>query len=417
MAFTRGIQLHKRFSVGDTVPMPVSSSDSPMIDAFGRIRISSPTTLFDSKQLYDSQPMYWDDIEYDGAGTSSNHNPLRASTLIGVSDSTFGSRIRQTYRRFNYQPGKSQLGVFTFIFGSGQVGITRQVGLFDDDNGIFLEQQDGELSICIRSSVEGIPVTRVVKQSDWNQDKFNGLGPSKLKLDITKAQIAFIDFEWLGVGRVRFGFVINGLIYDAHEFNHANNISSVYMSTPNLPIRYAIYNDGTGPAATLEHICCSVVSEGGYDSVGFDRSASLGVDTVKAATGGTEYAVLGIRLKNRGITVDLKDVHMVVTTNQYCLWQLKISPTINDTFTFNDVTGSNVQVALGTTANPSTNTVADGTIIASGYVERSGTEKLPLNTAFKLGTSILGTAQTLVLTVTPFTNSAQVSGGISWIEE
>ena len=76
--------------------------------------------------------------------------------------------------------------------------------------------------------------------------------------------------QWLGVGRVRVGFNINGVIYYAHYFNNANNLGSVYMSTPNLPVRYEV--SSTGGSVTLDQICCTVQSEGGNSQMGTIRS-------------------------------------------------------------------------------------------------------------------------------------------------
>lgn len=40
-------------------------------------------------------------------------------------------RVRQTFKRFNYQPGKSQLIIRTEILGVSNTGITKRLGLFD----------------------------------------------------------------------------------------------------------------------------------------------------------------------------------------------------------------------------------------------------------------------------------------------
>ncbi len=53
--------------------------DTPEIDAFGRKRVSDVFTLFDSKQLYDNLPLLYDDQQVSGSGTTSVHNPAKAS--------------------------------------------------------------------------------------------------------------------------------------------------------------------------------------------------------------------------------------------------------------------------------------------------------------------------------------------------
>ena len=87
-----------------------STGAGPASDAFGRLRTSEPYTIFDSKQIFDNQPLFWDDQEESGSGTTSVHDADAARTRIGVANTTAGKRTRQTFMRFNYQPGKSQLG-------------------------------------------------------------------------------------------------------------------------------------------------------------------------------------------------------------------------------------------------------------------------------------------------------------------
>lgn len=233
----------------------------PDVDAFGRLRISEPHTIFDSKQVFDNLPLFWDDQEVSGSGTSSTFSKPHARTQIAVGTAA-GKRVRQTFERFNYQPGKSQFVVLTGVLGAGSSGITQELGYFDDDNGLFFRCDEGVIYVVSRSSVTGSAVDTTASQSAWNIDTLDGNGPSGLTMDFTLAQIFFMDFEWLGTGRVRFGFYINGVQHYCHEFLNANAISTVYMSTPNLPIRYSIENDGTGAASTLDHLCSTVIVEG-----------------------------------------------------------------------------------------------------------------------------------------------------------
>ncbi len=183
-------------------------------DAFGRLRIASPETLFDSKGHISANLLSWDDAQTNGSGTSSTHDSDRASVTLAVGATTEGARVRQTKRRFPYQPGKSQLCLFTFVMGSTAQGVTKRVGAFDEENGFFLQNAGGSLSFGIRSYVVGtsLGTDTLVAQTAWD-DKMDGSGLSGITLDKTKAQIFFVDFQWLGVGSVRFGFVINGSMH------------------------------------------------------------------------------------------------------------------------------------------------------------------------------------------------------------
>jgi hypothetical protein len=396
-------------------------ADNASVDAFGRQRVAAPHTLFDSKQLYDNQPLFWDDQEISGSGTGSSHSTATAATVLSVGAAA-GKRTRQTFRRFNYQPGKSQLVLTTFSDFDVGDGITKRVGYFDDNNGLFLENvgvlgssgSTQTLQVVRRSKVTGSVVDTAVTQTNWNIDPMDGTGPSGVELDISTSQILLIDLEWLGVGRVRMGFVIDGAIYHVHEFLNANNLSTVYMSTPNLPVRYELENDGSGGADTLAAICCSVISEGGQEETGIDRSASTGNTHIDANAADTKYAVLGLRLKASyiGTTVLLKRFTMLAETNDDFEWSVMWNPTVAGTFAYADQPNSACQAAFGATAN----TVSGGTLLDSGYGNAASALALPLNNALILGSTISGTVDELVLCARPISSNADIQATLTWRE-
>ena len=267
----------------------------PWLDAFARLRVSEPATLFNAQLQYDLNPYIWDTI-LAGAGTVT-HQPNRSSGLLSNGDTTSGNRAVFSSRQYiRYQPGKSQQAFVTFVGKAAQTNVIKRVGLFDDENGVFVQQESTGLSFVIRSFATGSAVENSIAQASWNVDTLDGAGPSGVTLDFTKAQILVMDLEWLGVGSVRVGFVVNGEIVVAHQFNHANILDSVYMSTANLPVRYEIINDGiAGAVAELEAICSSVNSEGGFAE---DRAILQAVATPVALSCGTTGAVvLAIRPK------------------------------------------------------------------------------------------------------------------------
>jgi len=401
-----------------SLALGITVSDTPVIDGFGRLRVSNPNTVFDSKQLYNNVPLLWSDNVVSGAGTTSTFSEDRASTTLGVSANTAGYIVRQTRRRFNYQPGKGQLIFMTGVLGAKLNDIRRAFGLFDEQNGIFLQLDNLTLSLNLRSYVTGSAVTTSIAQANWNLDTFDGTGTSGYTLDVTKAQILVVDYEWLGVGRVRCGFVIDGIIHYAHEFLHANIINSVYMSTPNLPCRYELQSGGSNTSAgTLEHICVSVISEGGVDPGTLTFSINNGGTPVRANTVDTYYALLGIKLNNKNAQIDLTAATIALFNQTVgVLWELRLNPTVADTFAYAALTGSGVDVAYGNKDNPSLNTVTEGTVLASGYVERGGSIAVSLANKYRLGYSAAGVADTLVLCVTPTATNAQVAGSLTFGE-
>jgi len=413
--------------VVDGVHIPVYdfNTDSANFDAFDRLRVSNPETLFDSKLIHNNGAQFYDDQEVSGGGMSSTWSQDTASVVMGVSDSTAGNRTRQSFMCFNYQPGKSQLILCTGTLqkSGGGAGITRGFGYVHNNNGLYLHDNEGTIQLVKRSYATGAAVNTAIDQADWNIDTMDGNGDSGIELDFTKSQILIIDFEWLGVGRVRMGFVIDGVLIYAHQFVHANNLEGVYMSTPNLPIRYWIDNDGTGGAAEIEHICSSVMSEGGTVDLGVPHTETTGVAFVNANTAGTVYAVYGIRLRSANLdsTVKIQNVHAMVLTSDDYYWELRLNPTVANAPTFADHDATSViQVATGDTVNnPSNTTVTGGHVIDAGYVKGGntvGSISEITRSQLRLGSAIDGTPDEIWLVVTPITANADVLGGISWLE-
>lgn len=393
--------------------LQIKAGDTPSIDAFGRWRVSNPETLFDSKQIFDNQPLYWDDQEVSGSGTSSNHSVNRASTTLAVSATTAGKRVRQTFMRFNYQPGKSQLVLMTGVLGSQGTDIAARMGLFDDNNGIFLVNTAGTTGVAIRSKVTGSVVDNLVAQSNWNLDTMDGTGPSGITLDWDNAQIFLVDFEWLGVGRVRVGFVVDGNIYYCHQFNHANNISSVYMSTPNLPLRYEIEAGGTNPnTGSLEHICSSVISEGGLQKNG--TLEHIDSNKVSYTTAETAYIVLAGRLKTGyfGLSVDIENVSASIFSNDFGKWEFRAGGTPSETLTYTGVTNSGVEVFKG----DGSQTLTGGQLIDGRWITAASAVDFTTPNAVRLGSTIDGTPQVFYLVFIPNTNNTSFAASVTWRE-
>ena len=268
----------------------ISSSNS---DAFNRLRVSEPYTLGDYKHLYGLDPNFLDISVNGGAVT---FQPNKACARLSTTNNSASSIKHQTKLYHHYMPGKSQLILSSFNFYAATANVTKRTGYYDDNNGIFFEQTgDGTLNMVVRSYVLGYVSETRIPQSSWNIDKCDGLGNSAFNLDITKTQLLFIDFQWLGVGRIRTGFAHNGVYVVAHEFYNSNNLSTVYMSNPNLPVRCEIQNTGTTTGAYFDQICSTVVSEGGYIEAGQDWGITS--PSLRTITAGTSLPVLAIRLK------------------------------------------------------------------------------------------------------------------------
>ena len=284
-------------SLGQPVLRTTSGASPTASDAFGRLRVSNPLTLFDSFHRYNDNGK----ISTYTSGTAS----ATANTNAGLIECTVGTSsgdkvYRESNRVFAYQPGKSLQILTTFCMAPGKTNLRQRIGYFDTANGVFLEQDGTQLSFKIRSSTSGSLAYEIANQSDWNVDPLDGTGSSTLVLDITKAQILFFDIEWLGVGSVRCGFVIDGQFVLAHVFHHANQTTGTYMTTACLPVRMELENTGiTASSSTYKQICTTVISEGGYALTG--RPLSIGhtlASPYSLASPNTVYPVFSMRLKS-----------------------------------------------------------------------------------------------------------------------
>ena len=268
------------------------------LDAFGRLRVANPYTLFDSQNRYQADPQF-SQTTINGASVTYDSN---ASTVLMSVDTTSGSQaVRQSFRVFPYQPGKSLQVLATFVMDTPTADLRQRVGYFNTDNGVFFQVNGTTKSFVLRTSTSGSPSdARTVDQNAWNGDKLDGTGASGIVLDVTKAQILYMDFEWLGVGSVRCGFVIDGTFIVCHTFNNANDIDKVYMQTAILPVRYEIEAlAALGAGKTMKQICSSVISEGGYDQ----KSALTWARRTTVLTGVTTTLVpiVSIRLKSTNL--------------------------------------------------------------------------------------------------------------------
>jgi len=283
-------------STGNTV-----SIGGTNLDAFGRLRVSQPYTLFDSQNRYAADPQFDTSTATGGAAT---HLSNESSVSMAVTTTSGSEVVRQTYRVFPYQPGKSLLLLATFKMDTAKANLRQRVGYFNTGNGVFLEKSGTTVPrFVVRTSTSGSPVdTRYVDQTSWNGDKLDGTGTSGITIDLTTTQILFLDFEWLGVGSVRCGFVINGQFIVCHTFHNANIQTAVYMTTAILPVRYEITNTGTtASSSAMKQICSSVMSEGGYEAVSQEYVARMTAATTSTFLTTTFKPLVSIRLASTAL--------------------------------------------------------------------------------------------------------------------
>ena len=386
------------------------------VDAFGRLRVSNPLTIFDSKNIM-SQNTLFNSTTANGGTVSYTAN--KSTVNLNVTEAASSKTVRQSNRVMSYQPGKSLLIFNTFVMNEPTTNLKQKVGLFDANNGIFFYADGTTLKIVRRTYTSGAAVDTEISQSSWNGDKLDGTGASGFDLDPATSNILFIDIEWLGVGSVRVGFVINGQLITAHTFNNANSLTTVYMQTANLPIRYEIERAGTLTAGTytLQQICSSCISEGGYQPEGILESvgtASLG--GVNLTTAGTFYNLATIKIKaNRPYAVIVPNgfVASAVSNSDFEV-ELRQNATPSTPFSYTSYSDNIEYDLTGTT------TITGGTVVGRTYLSGKGvsieTFGNGLNFQYQIGQTIAGVSDTLTLCARGAANNDDVIGLIKWFD-
>jgi hypothetical protein len=396
-------------TTGSAVPVSIGGTN---VDAFGRVRVSAPYTLFDSQNRYAI------DNQFDtstATGGSTTYLPNESSVRMDVTTSSGSEVVRQTYRCMPYQPGKGLLCLATFVMNTPKTGLRQRVGYFGTQNGVFLQQANSTVSFVLRSYITGsVSDARAVNQADWNGDKLDGTGVSGFTLDLTKAQILWMDFEWLGVGSVRCGFIIDGQYIVCHTFENANDITSVYMTTAILPVRYEITNTAaTASASSMKQICSSVVSEGGYEQTSIEHIARR--TTTKTSIGTTFLPLVSIRLASTALNAVVLPVKFNVmptsTGDDFEVILAKNSTGLTLASWAAVASDANVEQDTSATA------MTVGTIVDLQYVkasnQSSGTINQPAayNWDLQLGSSLTGTSDIYTLGIRVLSGSSGAAIG------
>ena len=338
---------------------------------------------------------------------------------------TIGSfAARETKYVFTYQPGKSLLIMTSLVMAPKSDGLVQRVGYFDSSDGIFVELSD-QLYMVRRSNSLGTVTNTKVAQSAWNNDRLDGFGPSGMTIDMTKSHIFWTDIEWLGVGSVRTGFVLDGKYVICHIFNHANFLNYPYMTSAISPVRYEITNTaGTAPASNLMQICSTVISEGGYDQQ-YNLHSNIAYFS-QSMTLGVWYPLMSIRLAPGYLdgVVQMRQVELVITTAdtvQWALWSNVTAANLGSPVFGPHISSPTIQF----NANATTFTTTTCQQFASGMV--SGTNQASAQSIIELGRynsqigrdSFTGTSDIItlaVMSIKPGASAVTIQALLSWNE-
>jgi hypothetical protein len=405
--------------INATSGIPQYSPSTPAsfgFDAFGRTKISQPYTLFDNQHRYASGDEFSDLT----SGTATVSYLVNESADLLTIGTASGDKIyRESKKCFPYQPGKALTVFQTFVFNAAKTGLRQRVGYFSRQNGVYLQKSGSTVSVVLRKYTNGILEEEIVNQANWNIDSMDGTGPSRTILDLSKAQILFLEFEWLGVGSVKAGFAINGQFITAHQFNHANVIEKVYMTTATLPLRYEIENiANTSSPSSFRQICTTVLSNGGYDRHPEIWSASRATLFTNIGTSFAPLAAVRLVAGRMDSVVTIAHLNIATTTNNLFEWALLRNPSITG--------GSWIQntPSQDTEYNVTATSLTGGIVVRRGYLAGSNQNnaatdiEIPVGFDHQIGRTNADTpvSDIYCLAIRTISGTGDAVGSIQWHE-
>ena len=378
----------------------IKYSDSPNLDAFGRLRVSNITSLIELTHVYNKQPILVNEVT---AGTATSvWNQSNAEVAMGVT-TTGDYVIRQTKQSAVYQPGKGQLFEASFSDFNLQSNVLKRVGYFTSTtastyntvfDGFFLESDGVSNQISFQIWKSGASIYSAITSS-WDNSQID-----ITTVDWSKTNLMLVDFQWLGVGRLRFGLSLSGNTYIFADSSGTNNLNDVYMSSPNKPIRYEIRS--SSGAGTFNQICSQVSMEGSLNSL-FIPVAVANPSVVTLSLSGTKYPVMGFKMSTGYETISLimRYLNILNTSNDNYIATVEINPTISGAYTHSTLTNTGVEYSFG---NGSQTVTSQGFIIGN-FIGEAGTQALTTFTfddsKINPGRNINGTLDELWVCITP----------------
>lgn len=401
-------------------------ADSENLDAFGRLRISEPFNIFEMQFTYDIQLLFFEKSNTGGGDTT--HVPALSTARLSTGGTTSGDgAVFQTKQYFRYQPGKGQFVVWTCILGAKASDVRKRIGIFDAENGFFFEQDGSTMKIVRRTKTSGAVVDNAVDQSNWNLDVLDGEGPSGVTLDESKDNLFVIDYQWLGAGRIRYGFDFGGQIDYVHQIKFANTEAVPFTTTGNLPFRAEIENTGVAAGTTtFDFTCMAVASEGGFNPTGIPGSTQ-NMALRQVTTANDPLPILSIRNKatfnsitNRGLVIPKS--YQLLSQDSIVTYKVILNGTLTGA-SYSDVDAVNSMVEFDIAATD----ISGGLVIDSGFLsgakdkKESGNIGEELLNKLMLANNIAGdTGDILTIAVSIPSNpgtSSDCAGAFTWKEE
>ncbi len=395
------------------------------IDSKGRLKVQTQQTIFFNTFQYGKESDVWD--ESTTSGGAAVFDVSTSNVLMSVT-STVGSKvIRQTRNVQRYTPGRAQAIAFAIRLQTPVTGVRRRLGMFDGNDGFFFEDcgtvdpvtGEPQYACVVINSDGATPTVERIYRKDWNGDKLDGNGPSKIVADPQAQQLINIEYEWYGAGTIIFSWIIDGLPRVIHTVFNGNRLRTPWAKTPFLPIRLELENFG---GATGTHYMWqgsnSLLVEGSVEKLGIAENMLTPLAGINMPLANTFYPILSIRLKPTTLTGIVLPTYFQAGTldNTDIYYRLIRNATVNGTWVDHPDTNAFTQYNY-----TSTGAVTDGFALDSGIISagaNSGPIQLDSNTVYQIGRGSLGTvSDTITIAVAAKNANKNAVVSFTWIEQ
>jgi len=383
----------------------------------GILKVSSPEILFFNTFQYGVETDIWESSLTNG-GTAVFNSDISGITMQ-VTNQSGSQVIRQTRNTMTYIPGRTAELTFAIRFTTPVAGIRRRIGLFNGIDGFYFEDNGGDYACAFINSDGGTPYIERVARANWNGDKLDGLGESKITADPEALQIVSFEYEWYGGGQIIFKYIMNGISIVIHTFNTANRLRFPWSKTPFLPIRLEITNT-TGAAGThsMYQGSNSLMYQGSTQKLGVSESVLTPLTGYTLTVANTFYPVINIRLKSAALqgivfpsyfqigTLDNTNIFYKILRNATIVGGSWVNPPDTNSFVEYNMT--------------STTAITDGIQLDAGYVATGSGQRVELekNTQYQIGRSSLGTISDIITLAIASTNANKAAVAcFTWVEQ